>query len=190
MSPISKITCRIRSLAGDGRGAALVEFGLILPVLALLVMGTFDVGQLALAHMKIYNSASSMADLVARDKTISNATLTDLFGAASQVAQPLDLDGKGKVIITSVSADAPNDPRIFWQAIGTGALAATSAVGTTIGASANLPPSMQVDDQETIIVAEVFYKFEPIIGLLDVGTTIYHSAYYRPRLGTLREVLP
>ena len=64
--------------------------------------------------MKGYNAASSMMGLVARDKTISAAALTYLFGAASQVAKPLDLGANGKVTITSVSADTDNDPRIFW----------------------------------------------------------------------------
>ena len=165
-----------------------MEFALILPMLVFAFMGSIDVGQLILANMKVYNAASSMADLVARDETISAATLTDLFGAATQVTKPLDLGAKGKVIITSVSADADDDPRIFWQSADAGAYAATSAVGSVIGATAILPPTLQVNDQETIIVSEVFYQFEPIFGLLQTSTTIYHSAYYRPRLGTLREI--
>ena len=84
-----------------------------MPMLVFAFMGTIDVGQLILANMKVYNAASSMADLVARDETISAATLTDLFDAATQVAKPLDLGANGKVIITSVSADTDNDPRIF-----------------------------------------------------------------------------
>ena len=151
-------------------------------------MGTIDVGQLILANMKVYNAASSMADLVARDETISAATLTDLFGAATQVAKPLDLGANGKVIITSVSADTDNDPRIFLQSSDAGAYAATSAVGTVIGDAATLPPTLQVDDQETIIVSEVFDQLEPIFGLFNTATTVYHSAYYHPRLGTLREI--
>jgi len=90
-----------------------VEFVLILPILVFAFMGTIDVGQLILANMKVYNAASSMADLVARDETISAATLTDFLSAATQVAKPLDLGANGKVIITSVSADTDNDLRIF-----------------------------------------------------------------------------
>ncbi len=190
MNRIRAIIKRLHLFAADRRGTSVVEFALILPVLSFVFMGGIDVGQLVLANMKVYNAASSMADLVARDETISAATLTDLFGAASQVAKPLDLGANGKVIITSVSADADDDPRIFWQSEDAGAYAATSAVGSVIGDPATLPPTLQVDDQETIIVSEVFYQFEPIFGLLNTGTVIYHSAYYRPRLGTLREIEP
>lgn len=188
MSPIKYIVRRLRLFAADKRGNSLVEFGLILPLLTFVFMGSFDIGQLVVAHMKIYNAASSMADLVARDETISTTTLTDLFGAASQVATPFNLGANGKVIITSVSADADDDPRIFWQAEDMGAYAAVSSVGSTIGEPAILPSTLQVDDQETIIVSEVFYQFEPIFGLVNTSSTIYHSAYYRPRLGTLREI--
>ena len=189
MNPIDAIIQRMIRFAADRRGNAIVEFGLILPLLTFVFMGGLDVGQLVVANLKVYNAASSMADLVARDKTISAATLTDLFGAASQVAQPFDLDTNGKVIITSVSADVDNDPRLFWQSE-QGSFSATSVVGTVIGDPATLPPTLQVDAQETIIVSEVFFHFEPIFGLLNTGTTIYHSAYYRPRLGTLREIVP
>ena len=188
MNPIRNLGKRVRRFAADNRGNSMLEFALILPVLSLAFMGGIDIGQLVVAHMKIYNAASSMADLVARDETISADTLDDLFGAASQVATPFDLGAKGKVIITSVSADTDNDPRIFWQAEDAGAYAATSVVGSIVGEPATLPASLQVDDQETIIVSEVFFQFEPIFGLVNTATTIYHSAYYRPRLGTLREI--
>lgn len=174
--------------AADRRGNSMVEFGLIFPLLLIVFMGIIDIGQLLMANLKIYNAASSMADLVSRDEKISAATLTDLFGAASQVADPFDLAANGKVIITSVSADADNDPRIFWQETDAGAYAATSAVGSVVGNSATLPATLQVDDQETIIVSEVFFQFIPIFGLINTGTTISHVAYYRPRLGTLREI--
>ena len=190
MSPTRAISRKLRQFSRDRRGNNLVEFGLILPVLALVFMGSVDVGQLVVAHMKIYNAASSMADLVSRDETISAATLNDLFGAASQVATPFDLATNGKVIITSVSADTDDDPRIFWQQEDAGGFAATSEVGNVVGEPATLPSSLQVDEQETIIVSEVFYDFKPIFGLVSTGTTIYHSAYYRPRLGTLRSVDP
>ena len=188
MNHFKNINVRLLRFAADKRGTSLIEFAVILPVLTLLFMGTVDIGMLAMANMKVYNAASSMADLVARDETISTDTLNDLFGAASQVATPLDLAGSGKVIITSVSADTDDDPRIFWQSEDAGAYMATSEVGSTVGESANLPSTLQVDDQETIIVSEVFYNFVPIFGIVDTSTTIYHSAYYRPRLGSLREI--
>ena len=188
MSPIRTYVERLRLFAADCHGVSAVEFGLALPVLLLLLMASADVGGLALANLKIYNAASSMADLVSRDKTIQTATLNDLYGAATQITNPLDLADNGKVIITSVSADTPDDPRIFWQSSGGGTLPATSEVGTTVGDPANLPADLQVEAQETIIVAEVFYRFKPLFGFLTSDTTIYHSAYYRPRLGTLRTI--
>ena len=191
MSPIRNfLITTLRRFVVDKSGTNILEFGLILPILAMVFMGTVDIGQLIVANMKIYNAASSMADLVSRDETISNDTLTDLFGAASQVATPFNLGSNGKVIITSVSADTDDDPRIFWQAEDAGGYGAVSVVGTVVGEPATLPATLQVDDQETIIVSEVFYQFEPIFGLINTGTTIYHSAYYRPRLGTLRDIEP
>lgn len=188
MTKLSNIFARIRALASDRHGSALVEFGLLMPILLILLMAGVDVGRLALANLKTYNAAASMADLASRDETLTAASLNDLFGAAGQIMFPFDIANKGAVILTGVSADVDDDPRIFWQSTGSGSLPSTSSIGTTVGQPAVLPVGVGVDAQETIIVAEVFFQFEPFFGA-PVGTTmIRHSAFYRPRLGTLREI--
>lgn len=183
-----EIIAKFRAFAVDCRGSSLVEFGLILPVILFLLMAGIDVGRLALANLKIYNAAASMADLASRDKTLTAASLNDLFGAAAQIMQPFDIAADGTVIITGVSADVDNDPRIFWQSTGGGSLVAGSTVGAVVGDPAVLPAGIAMDAQETIIVAEVFYRFEPLFGIPISTTTITHSAFYRPRLGTLRAI--
>ncbi len=181
---------QIRALVADRRGSSLVEFGLLLPVIMFLFMAGIDVGRLALVNLKTYNAAASMADLTSRDRTLTVASLNDLFGAAGQIMRPFDIATNGTVILTGVSATVDDDPRIFWQSAGSGTLPAVSSIGTVVNDPAVLPAGITVDADETIIVAEVFYRLEPFFGVPISTTTVRHVAYYRPRLGTLQTIDP
>jgi hypothetical protein len=57
-----------------------------------------------------------------------------------------------------------------------------------VGEAASLPAELVVDDGETVVAAEVFLRHSPwLLGLVP-ETTLRRSAFYRPRLGTLREL--
>lgn len=175
----------LRSLFDDRSGNSLLEFGLGLPVLMILLMGGIDIGRYSLASLKMYNAASSMADLASRDDTVSVAKINDLFSAVDHIVSPFDVATDGRVIITGVSADAPDTPEVFWQVETTGGLSATSEIGAP-GETATLPASLSIDTSETVIVAEVFYHFTPIFGLVMGDITMREMSYFRPRLGSLR----
>ena len=61
----------LRRLIGDKRGQSLVEFGLLLPVLILLVLGTIDFGRVYFAYVSVTNSARTGADYAARNCAVS-----------------------------------------------------------------------------------------------------------------------
>ena len=78
-----------------------------------------------------------------------------------------------------------------WQRSVGGGLTATSQIGTTEGGPANLPGGLTVIDGETIIVAERFYNYTPwIYAALVQQSNIYHTAFFRPRLGSLITISP
>ena len=55
----------LRRFFGDKRGQSLVEFGLMLPVLVLLVLGAIDFGRVFFAYVSVTNSARNGADYAA-----------------------------------------------------------------------------------------------------------------------------
>lgn len=57
-------------------------------------------------------------------------------------------------------------------------------------ASATIDPGLPIRADETIIVAEIFFNFEPFFGLLLAPSQVRHVAYFRPRLGTLQALGP
>ena len=49
-----------------------------------------------------------------------------------------------------------------------------------------LPSGMTITDVNTVIVAEVFFNFTPMFNLpLVPASQLYHTAFFRPRLGDL-----
>lgn len=167
------------------RGNAAVEFALALPVLLLLLLASAELGRFVLLNQKIDRVAGTISDLVARAETISEGDLDDIFYAAAQVASPFDLDGRGRVLISSVINNDGETATIAWQRSGGGSLAASSRVGSE-GETADLPEGFDVREGETAIISEVYFDFEPFLSEMIVSPkVIYRRAHHRPRLGTL-----
>ncbi|MEM7041536.1 MAG: TadE/TadG family type IV pilus assembly protein [Pseudomonadota bacterium] len=170
------------------RGNVAVEFALALPVLLMLLLASAELGRYVLLNQKIDRVAVTMSDLVARAETISEAELDDIFDAAAHVAEPFDLSGSGRVIISSVTNEDGDGATVAWQRSGGGSLIKTSEVGTE-GETADLPDDFAVREGETAIISEVFFDFEPFVSETIVSPrVIYRRAHHRPRLGTLDTV--
>ena len=185
--PIS-LSAPIRLLRDNGNVA--VEFALALPVLIFMLLASAELGRFVILHQKLDRVAVTMSDLVARAETISESDINDIFLAAAQVAEPFDLEGRGRVVISSVTNDDGSGPTVAWQRAGGGSYAASSQVGSE-GTPASLPAGFVVRQGETAIVSEVFFDFEPFLSDLIVAPQVlYRRAHHRPRLGTLDSVDP
>ena len=87
---------RSRDLQHDQCGIAAVEFALILPIMLLLFLGSFETTNLVLAYMKLEASAETAADLVAQTRVntvLQSTDFTNITNAAKQVLSPLPTSG-------------------------------------------------------------------------------------------------
>lgn len=174
-----------RRFREDRRGSFLVELAFTLPVLLVITIGSFDTGRYVLLHQKMNRAASTMADLVSRPSSISSSQIDLMFSAADELLQPFDLTGSGHVIVSSVSKAAGDAAVVDWQHSGGGSLSASSAIGTAGGAP-SLPSGFTVRDGENLIVAEVFFDYEPyFLDFVLEPSVISHVAIRRPRRGDL-----
>jgi Flp pilus assembly protein TadG len=171
----------------DRRGIAAVEFALVLPVMILFSLGVAEVGRFALLTLKLQHAANTMADLASRDEELSLAAVQSMFSAMQHIVQPFDLTNDGVVIVSGVGVNAGDPPTVFWQEEGAGALDQGSQIGTA-GGDATLPADLILRDGETVIVAEAVFRYTPWLMTLVPETLLRRSAFYRPRLGTLREL--
>ena len=132
-----------------------------------------------------------MADLVSQYETMSVTQLDQLFLAVEHVIAPFPLGASGQVIVTSVSrAEDPDPVLVDWQRFGPGTVTVASNFGLP-GANANLPSGLTVDGGESLIAAEVFYDFEPLLfSFILPPRRVEHNSIFRPRFGALSTLAP
>ena len=169
----------------DERGVAHVEFALVLPVLMILLLTGIEVGRYTFLHLKMQHASFVMGDIVSRDASMTNCTLDGLFGAIQHATKPFEFEDNGTVIVSGVSKqEAENNPKVRWQATGAGNLSATSAVGSPVN-NADLPDGFTLQDDQSILVVELYFQTEPwLLGFVP-QTVIDKTTYYRPRLGSI-----
>ena len=168
---------RTRSRSRDDAGQALIEMVFVTFMLVVLVFGMVDFGRAIMTRQIIVNLSREAANLASRGTALTNA-LTAVAGSA----KPLNIDGNGYVILTVVAKDDSGQATIVDQQA-VGGASATSKVGTGKGNPATLPNDQLPTTHQTLVAAEVFYRYVPItpVGkLLGIGqlTQLYDAAYF------------
>lgn len=175
-----------RSFWRAQHGVAVTEFALVLPLLLILFYGLVEITRFILIAQKVEKLAHTAADVVAQSSVVRTSELNQLLAASSDIMQPFAVGTSGTIIVSSLYRAAGSaNAAVNWRYQGGGTLSATSRLGD-VGALPQMPESFSFDERENVIVAEVFYRFSPLISNRFFGTiTIYRYAFYRPRFGSL-----
>jgi Flp pilus assembly protein TadG len=171
----------IRQFWKADSGSAAIEFGLVISILIVILMGCFEAGRYILLNQKLDRTSSSVSDLIAQADNVTTGVLSDTYAAADEQTLPFDLAGHGRVIISSVYKPA-GTATVVWQCKGGGSYtSATSKIGAK-GADATMPSTFSVDIGENVVVAEVFYDYKPFLfeGLFK-PSVFRHTTFTRPR---------
>jgi Flp pilus assembly protein TadG len=153
------------------RGAAALEFALVAPILIVFHLGSVELVQAWEAHRRAAHIAAALADLVAQNRTVSDAELADILKAGPMLMDPFPASNVGERI-SSISANAWGNITVDWSA--------TS--NWTAGGTPSIPNGF-LSANESVILAEVTYAHSALFGLVLPGTfTIQKRAYLRPRL--------
>ena len=135
-----------------GRDAvAAVESALIFPVLLTLLLGVFDMGNAILANQKAIRASQVVADLVTREREVSDADIDEAVEAGQLAFEPLESGSYG-VDIVSIRFDDDANPEIVWRE--TQNMSAVASVLTDVASLAEAGGG--------VVVVNVEYLFEPI----------------------------
>lgn len=162
-----------RRAAADERGAAAIEFALILPVLFVLHVSAAEALEAYQAQRNVAHIASAMGDIVARERIVTSAELDDVFTASNAMIYPFpNLAVQQR--ISSLSANAAGSVSVDW----------TAKSGWS-GSSPASVPNGYLGPNESVIVTDVIYDYKPTFGLFLPATIRFtRHAYVRPRLTT------
>jgi len=162
---------------------AAVEFALILPLLVTLYFGTVEAAQLYTVDRRVATVASTMADLVSREKTcITTATLTSYFSAATGIMQPYSTTAL-KQVVSFLAVSSTGTVTVKWSSpYGTGATARTVGVTTAL---ANTTTAAQINSLARtngwLVAAEIQYPYQPLYGIVIKTINLAHTEYFLPR---------
>jgi Flp pilus assembly protein TadG len=175
----------------DRKGAMIAEFAASIPMMLILVMSGTEISRFIILQQKLDRATTAVADLISQEEDITTAKVNAVFDAIPSILAPYTFGDKGAFIVTSVVLDN-GTLKVAWQRRSAGAFAATSKIGAQ-GGTATLPAGLVIRTNETIVISESFYRFEPMFApsnftsWLDAETT-YHQAFYRPRFGALTTI--
>lgn len=186
----------IKKLKNNQKGIALIEFAIILPVVVVLFLGCVDVVIYVVAHQKISRAAYTMSNLLTQmDQGLTESQVNDMILALNQVSNPYDIENNGKAVMTAiigngVDGSAPSTLSVAWKrCFGTVAgLGTYGAPGTTVSQSA-IPVNTIVTTKQILIITEISYQYTPIISFLPLSGTISYRSFFRPRRGTIQNII-
>jgi len=182
------------SLFRNDKGAALIEFCLILPVLVVMVFAIVDIGLLIQARLIITNVTREGGNLASRDIKSGTDLIAMLQSSASSLPSvqacknnPLDLCGM--ICISNIEAGTINNfnPAInpLHPQVCQGSLSVSSGInaGGTLGLTQEMYNHLkfkigaQAADINGVTVVETFYRYTPITPLPNfITNTIFNVA--------------
>lgn len=90
-------------LARDEEGLAFVEFAFIGPVLLFLTLAGLELVNYALAHLKVNQIATTVADNAGRVMTgIDEANIYEVFSGANTIGMSMDFRANGRIVLSSL----------------------------------------------------------------------------------------
>jgi Flp pilus assembly protein TadG len=182
------------------KGTAAIEFALLAPVLILTAFGLIEIANYVFSHTKMNRVSQGVSNIITRGN-LTKPQLDALLVAAKQISLPFDFDTFGCVLVSSINQSNSNTslpPSVMWTdsyPSGSGNCGA-SRITTNLG---NLPGGLVLNQNQTIITTEVFYKYQPLIPGYSYGTTplipnslldIYAYAIAVPRQGDMTTLPP
>jgi Flp pilus assembly protein TadG len=91
----------IRSLVADRRGAALVEFALVVPVLLIIYLLGYDAAEATAAYRKLSTTTVQLANVTAQYTTMSATDVSNVFNASAQVMTPFSASNL-RIVLTEI----------------------------------------------------------------------------------------
>lgn len=171
---IRRFRTALKRFPAAEHGIAAVEFALVLPFMALLYLGGFEVMEEISANRQVSLTASTVAEIVSQYSTISaSQTMPGILAASTSVLTPFS-SSNAVVTVTCITVDSTGKATVAWSQ-------AMNGTGRIAGSTVTLPAALDVPNT-TVILGETSYAYTPTIDFLHRNTmTLSSSIYMLPR---------
>jgi len=192
----------LRKILPSESGQALVELGLILPLLLVLALGAIEISNIIYTYLVLTHLTREGGNMISR------GTPADLGGANYGASSSPDYDALDAIVDSSAPVITPGNQsrwRIYYSMIGPsnpagclaapvttnpacnyvvqpqisrGALADVASVIGLSGGPPDLPNLPSVAPGRTFYAVEVFYQYAPITPLANFGVALAGAPFY------------
>jgi Flp pilus assembly protein TadG len=179
---IRRRVCR-RFIASQ-RGVAAIEFAMIMPVLLILFLSSFDVGNAIIVYLKVRTATYELAAITNQYGTgstaqISTATMSTITAATSAVMAPFP-SSAAIVTISQIKATSASAATVSWSYTVNG----TALSGSYTGLPANMAKNSCNNTYPCyFILSSVQYPYTPLFGHYMTGSlTLSDTLLVTPRV--------
>lgn len=166
------------AFAVDCRAVAAVELAVIAPLMLLLFFGTVEISSAVAIDRKVTLVAHTLADLISRSTTVTDADLANFFKAGDGIMYPypastVDPASPLKSTISELYVEPDTlVARVQWS---------TGAAPRAAKSTKTIPAALRVAGSY-LIYSEVSYTFMPAVPwILQGGLPLFDESYSRPR---------
>lgn len=182
-------------------GVAAVEFAFIVPIMLCMFIGVVELSQAITVDRRVSNIASSTADLVARQRNVTNAILNDYMLIVDNLMSPYS-DTNLKMTIASVynTTAAPTTHKVCWVYHRNNDSSKAADASISAGADYTGLPATLLDAAggTSVIMVKASYLYQPVLFFSSssisingtqvssfvgsAGITMSETFYLKPRL--------
>jgi hypothetical protein len=168
------------------RGAALVEFALVLPVLVVIFAACYVLGDMIACQRKVTQAAHQLTDIVSRSTALGQGDVAGMLAASAQVLAPYS-GAKAAITVSEVQITGGGKASVLWSQTLNG-----TALDT--GSAVSLPPGIAASCG-VLILGHVAYAYTPVIGfgsgqVVPLGDSLAMSPRYGPQIPLDRVTTP
>jgi Flp pilus assembly protein TadG len=180
MKPMSTIWLRMRrralELPGNNSGVAAVEFAMIIPIMAALLIGTNEFAAGVAVDRKVTIMARTLSDLTSQNISVTDDKLTNFFNASKGVMTPYAWAPVQGTITELYINPSTLKARVQWS---------KGTAAHNKGDIIEIPDALKIAGTY-LIFSEVKYKYVPsvawFINKVD-GIPLSDTSFTRPRQG-------
>ncbi len=156
-------------------GLAAVEFAFLGPVMIVMFFGVVELSLAVDCHTRVATVASTAADLVSQETTVSSSDMTNVFSALNAILYPYS-STPAKIVISSIVDNGHGVAQVAWSD-------AQNATARTVGSTVSVPTGLIVSGSGgSVILAEISYAYtSPTTQVLTGAVTMTGSFYAKPR---------
>jgi Flp pilus assembly protein TadG len=171
-----------RRLAKDREGMGAVEFAIIVPILLMVYITSFELTIGLSVAKRATRASGSIADIVTQQTSVNKAYLKTMINAADGIFEPYGITGL-KLKITGISIDASSKPTVAWS------WAQDDSRPYAVGAAVTIPSALTVANtflvRSELTIPHELLMFMPSVMPPQVKTVnISREDFFRQRAGT------